>query len=88
MGFGIKVDCIPIMCDNSNAVSIAKNSIHHKYTNHIDVRHHFLRDNVEKRLVEMVFCKTKDQVADILTKALGGEHFKLNHLHLWLIMGS
>ncbi|XP_070036346.1 secreted RxLR effector protein 161-like [Nicotiana tomentosiformis] len=39
--FGIDVSCIPIFCDNTNAISMTKNQIHHKRTKHIDVRHHF-----------------------------------------------
>lgn len=66
--FGIKVDCIPIMCDNTSAVIITKNPVYHKLTMHIDVRHHFLWDNMEKGFTYMVFCKTEDQVTDIFTK--------------------
>lgn len=76
------MDCISIMCDNTNAVNKAKKLMHN------NIRHHFLCDNVEKRHIEMTFCKTEDQVADIFTKALGQEHFELNRLHLGLIRGT
>jgi hypothetical protein len=66
-------------------MNMAKNPVHHKRTKHIDVRHHFLRDNVEKGLIIMTFCKTEDQVADIFTKALGREQFKKNRLVVGLI---
>ena len=46
--FGIHIKAIPLMCDNTSVVSMGKNPVHHKITKHIDVRHHFLRDNVEK----------------------------------------
>ena len=46
--FGIHIKAIPLMCDNTSAVSMGKNPVHHKRTKHIDVRHHFLRDHVEK----------------------------------------
>ena len=46
--FGIHIKAIPLMCDNTSVVSMGKNPVHHKKTKHIDVRHHFLRDNVEK----------------------------------------
>ncbi|XP_070015305.1 secreted RxLR effector protein 161-like [Nicotiana sylvestris] len=48
MDFGIEVVCIPIFCDNTSAINMTKNSVHHKRTNHLDVRHYFLRDNYEK----------------------------------------
>ena len=46
--FGTHIKAIPLMWDNTSAVSMGKNPVHHKRTKHIDVRHHFLRDNVEK----------------------------------------
>lgn len=57
---------------------MAKNSVQHKKTRHIDVRHHFLRDNMEKELIKMMFCSTKDQIADIFNKALSIEQFEQN----------
>ena len=83
--FGIETCCIPILCDNTSAMNMAKNPVQHKCTKHIDVRHHFLRDNVEKGNIVMEFCKTENQVADIFTKALGRESFQKNRLELGLI---
>ncbi|XP_019224828.1 PREDICTED: uncharacterized protein LOC109206461 [Nicotiana attenuata] len=78
--FGVFSDCVPILCDNTSALNMAKNLVQHKRTNHIDVRHHFLRDNVEKGLICVKFCSTEDQIADIFIKALSREHFEKNHL--------
>ena len=83
--FDIEIGCIPILCDNTSTMNMAKNPVQHKRTKHIDVRHHFLRDNVEKGNIVMKFCKTEDQVADIFTKALGRESFQKNRLELGLI---
>jgi hypothetical protein len=44
---------VPLMCYNTNAISIAKNSIFHKRMRHLERRHHFLRDHVEKGDIEM-----------------------------------
>lgn len=74
--YGVVTECIPIMCDNISALNMAKNPVHHKRTKHIDVRHHFLRDNVEKGNISVNFCKTEDQVADIFTKTLGRELYE------------
>ena len=62
-----------------------KNPCQHKRTKHIDIRHHFLRDNVEKGLVAMNFCATNKQIADIFTKALNRGQFEKNALELGLI---
>ncbi|KAM3304197.1 hypothetical protein P3S67_015229 [Capsicum chacoense] len=40
--------------DNTSVINMAKNSVQHKRTKHIDVRHHFLRDSVEKGLIKIV----------------------------------
>ena len=83
--FGIKTDCIPIMCDKISAINMANNPVQHKRTKHIDIRHHFLRDNVEKGFIIMKFCATEDQIADIFTKALVREPFLKNRLSLGLV---
>ncbi|XP_075106757.1 secreted RxLR effector protein 161-like [Nicotiana tabacum] len=86
--YGIFVDCVPIFCDNTSAINIAKNLCQHKRTQQIDIRNHFLRDNVEKGNISINFCKTKDQIADIFTKALSRDHFEKNILELGLINSS
>jgi len=85
MDFYVDTGCIPIYCDNTSAINISKNPYQHKRTKHIDIHHHFLRDNVEKGLISMNFCTTENQIADIFTKALSREQFERNRLELGLI---
>ncbi|XP_070007049.1 uncharacterized protein [Nicotiana sylvestris] len=66
--FGVLTESVPLLYDNTSALNMAKNPVQHKRTKYIDVRHHFLRDNVEKGLIYMKFCSTEDQIADIFTK--------------------
>ena len=54
-------------------------------TKHIDIRHHFLRDNVEKGLITMSFCPTEKQMADIFTKALAREPYQRIRYEIGLI---
>ena len=63
-----------MMCYNTSAINMAKNPIQHKRTKYIDIRHHFLRNNVEKGFIIMKFCATEDQIADILLSLLGENH--------------
>ena len=42
--YHVNLGCVPIMCDNTSAISLTKNSIQHFRTKHIKIRHHFLRD--------------------------------------------
>ncbi|CAM8933228.1 unnamed protein product [Rhodiola kirilowii] len=83
--FGLIFDNIPIYCDNTSAISVAKNPTHHSKMKHIEIRHHFIRDCVEKDLVSIEFCRTEDQVADIFTKALHREPFERLRIALGLI---
>ncbi|CAM8889062.1 unnamed protein product [Rhodiola kirilowii] len=83
--FGLIFDNIPIYCDNTSAISVAKNPTHHSKMKHIEIRHHFIRDCVEKDLVSIEFCRTEDQVADIFTKALHREPFEKLRIALGMI---
>jgi len=83
--FCVDTGCIPIHCDNTSSSNIFKNPCQHKRTKHIDIRHHFLRDNVEKGLISMNFYTTENQITDIFTKALSREQFERNTLELGLI---
>ncbi|KAL8090230.1 hypothetical protein AgCh_039633 [Apium graveolens] len=73
--FGIKCGKVPIYCDNTSTINISKNPVNHSRTKHIDVRHHFLRDNAVKGKIELVFVPTEYQLADIFTKPLGEARF-------------
>ncbi|KAK6143271.1 hypothetical protein DH2020_023619 [Rehmannia glutinosa] len=66
---------VPIFCDNISAINIAENPVHHNRTKHIEIRHHFLRDCVSKRKIEISFVPSHDQLADIFTKPLSIETF-------------
>ena len=73
--YGISIQKIPIMCDNSSAINLAKNPIVHSRTKHIEIRHHFIRDHISKGDIELKFIDTSRQLADIFTKPLGTERF-------------
>ncbi|WVZ96696.1 hypothetical protein U9M48_042300 [Paspalum notatum var. saurae] len=66
---------VPILCDSSSAINVAKNLVLHSRTKHIDVRYHFLRNNYEKDVIDLVKVSSENQVADILTKPLELETF-------------
>ncbi|GKA72289.1 putative ribonuclease H-like domain-containing protein [Tanacetum coccineum] len=58
-----------------SAICVIKNHVYHSKTKHIEIKHHFIRDSYEKRLIEMVKIHTDHNVADLLAKAfdVGGE---------------
>jgi hypothetical protein len=51
--FGVRFERVPLMCDNTSAISVAKNLVFHKKMRHVERRRHFLRDHVEKGDIEM-----------------------------------
>ncbi|GJR59551.1 retrovirus-related pol polyprotein from transposon TNT 1-94 [Tanacetum coccineum] len=80
----IDYDDVPIMCDNKGAIDLSKNPVQHSRTKHIEIRHHFLRDNVQKGHISIEKVSSVDNIADILTKPLKRESF--NYLRLGLGM--
>ncbi|XXG80205.1 hypothetical protein AAC387_Pa09g1131 [Persea americana] len=59
-----------IYCDNIFAIKLSKNLVLHGRSKHIDVRYHFLRDLCKDDVIDLVFCKSENQIADILSKPL------------------
>jgi len=74
--YGFTQDTMIINCDNTSAINISKNPVKYFRTKHIDIRHHFIRDLVESRVVSLSFIPTDNQLADILTKPLHGSRFE------------
>ncbi|KAK8937447.1 hypothetical protein KSP39_PZI012254 [Platanthera zijinensis] len=64
-----------MLVDNMSAIQLAKNPVLHGRSKHIDTRYHFLREQVELKTVEVKYCPTGEQVADIFTKALKVDTF-------------
>jgi len=75
LDYGVKFDEILLLCDNESAVKIASNPVQHSRTKHIDIRHHFLRDHVNKGDIKIDGIGTDDQLADIFTKPLDESRF-------------
>ena len=63
------------MCDNTSDIFVARNPVFHKKMRHVERRHHFLRDHVEKGDIEMRYIDTERQLADIFTKPLDSSRF-------------
>jgi hypothetical protein len=50
------------MCDSTSAISVAKNPVLNSRTKHIEVRYHFLRDNVEKGNIDLIMYPQKSSL--------------------------
>nr|GEU51619.1 hypothetical protein [Tanacetum cinerariifolium] len=67
---------IPLYCDNRSVIAMCCNNVQHSRSKHIDIRHHFIREQVERGMVELYFMSTDYQLADIFTKALPRQRFE------------
>ena len=65
-----------IMEDNQSAIEMARNPKYHSRTKHIDIRHHFIRDQVEAGNIHLTYCITQQMLADLLTKSLPMDQFR------------
>ncbi|GKA12191.1 retrovirus-related pol polyprotein from transposon TNT 1-94 [Tanacetum coccineum] len=68
--YGIGFNKIPMYCDNKSDIALCCNNVQHSRSKHIDIRFHFIKDQVENGVVELYFVNTEYQLADIFTKAL------------------
>jgi len=73
--YQITENCIPIYCDNTAAICLSKNPILHSRAKHIEIKHHFIRDYVQKGVLDIQFIDTDHQWADIFNKPLTVERF-------------
>ena len=72
----ISENCIKVFVDNDGAISLANNPLRSARAKHIDVRFHFIRELTRSKTISIEYVPTKEQRADILTKALTGAIFK------------
>nr|GEU92606.1 hypothetical protein [Tanacetum cinerariifolium] len=69
LDYGFNIMNTKIYIDNESTICIMKNPVFHSKTKHIKIRHHFIRDAYEKKLIQVLKIHTDDSVADLLTKA-------------------
>ncbi|CAL8996911.1 unnamed protein product [Prunus brigantina] len=63
-------DTIKLYCDNQSAIKIAENSVQYDRTKHIEIDRNFIYEKLEEKIIEVLYVKTTEQLADVLTKAV------------------
>ena len=74
--YGISQDTMVVYCDNSSSIDISKNLVQHSKTKNIEIRYHFIRDLVERKIVVFEYIPTERQNVDIFTKPLDKSKFE------------
>jgi len=72
---GLKINKVPLLCENTSAINLTKNHIQHSRTKHIEICYHFIRDHVSNGDCEVQLIKTGRKLADIFTKPLPKDRF-------------
>ncbi|GKA47159.1 ribonuclease H-like domain-containing protein [Tanacetum coccineum] len=75
--YGFSYNKIPLYCDSQSAIAISCNPVQHSRTKHINVCYHFIKEHVEHGIIELYFVRIEYQLADMFTKALLEERFRI-----------
>nr|GEU43354.1 hypothetical protein [Tanacetum cinerariifolium] len=80
--YGLGFNKIPMYYDNKSVIALCCNNVQHSRSKHIDIRYHFIKEQVENGVIELYFVNTEYQLADLFTKALGRDRieFLINKL--------
>jgi len=74
-----------LLCENISAINLTKNPIQHCRTKHIEIRHHFIRDHVNKGDYVIQFVNSENQLTDLFTKPLNKEEINFLRNELAII---
>jgi hypothetical protein len=59
-----------LYCDNQATISLVNNPVHHDRTKHTEIDRHFIKEKMDEGVIQVCFVKSRDQLADVLTKGL------------------
>lgn len=66
----VHIDTVPLYIDNNSALKLTRNPEFHSRSKHINVKHHFIREKVDEGVINTQRVETRDNLADVFTKAL------------------
>ena len=74
--FDLQLDATCIYYDNQSCVKLTENLVFHDKSNHIEIKYHYIRDMVQRRVVKLHYVATDEQIVDVLTKPLARVKFE------------
>ncbi|GKC12499.1 hypothetical protein Tco_1009281 [Tanacetum coccineum] len=74
--YGFDFNKILLYCKSKSTIALSYKTVQYSRTKHIAIRYHFIKEQVENKVVELYFIKTAYQLADIFTKALARKLFE------------
>ncbi|GJU52239.1 retrovirus-related pol polyprotein from transposon TNT 1-94 [Tanacetum coccineum] len=74
--YGLGFNKIPMFCDKKSVIALCCNNVQHSRSKHIDIRYHFIKEQVENGVAELYFIRMEYHLADIFTKALCRERIE------------
>jgi hypothetical protein len=66
-----------INCDNQSSIKLANNPMYHARTKHIEIQHHFVRKKIQSKEIDLIYCNTDENMANIFIKPLGKAKFEI-----------
>jgi hypothetical protein len=66
----MQAEATPLFCDNMSAISMVKNPVFFQRTRHINRKYHFIKKALQEGVINVNFCRSEDQLANIFTKTL------------------
>lgn len=86
---GENVECpFKLYEDNRGCIDLSKNPEFHARSKHIDIKHHYIRELVQKKEIELKYCRTEEMVADVMTKPLGRQAHRKLSLAMGIELGA
>lgn len=76
LGSSVSGESIQVFCDNKGAIDLSKTTGYNARTNHIDIRHHFLRNCIEDKQINVEHIGTEEMITDVFTKPLSSVKHK------------
>ena len=74
--FDLELEVSCIYCDNQSYIKLLENPMFHDKSKHVEIKYHYIRDMVQKGVVELHYVETDEQIIDVLTKPLSRVKFE------------